>query len=878
MKRFYVCWLVLLPLLAVLPLPGWAAGQDGLGLGRPCPQADKYRLQRRVYLPGLKEVVGAPQGPEELQARFSELRNGDADRRQAAIAALALAGNLQLFDELLAAGDSHGMATYAAHYLRADGTLCLDPHLEKAILQHAADPRFSQVFLDFFPQNLYSSRALFEMLDPGPTAGPDLEEYGRRVQALCATRLAGLDEQMLRIGRAALPHDSPARKRVMPGVHQSLIRYFAGQQSPVYDYFRAVLAAEPRREEVVYFQKSFAQTRRTLYQALSGYDDHGSFTLLVEQLGELCHEPWGPFFVEDLQQLLHHLRRHPLFEIKQDQVLALVRRLLVTPSLPGQPGFMPPRERAGAPALYDEQARKELHGLLASMESAAAGDLLLDELAALRRRPMGEARSRLITNLLQGLASFTGATPLAVDRLVAGGGQGEDPGDILLMAEIAARHADSMGFAFVLDHFDRFWAVGPERDNQDAHGDRLFELLLRFADPAFLRQTRARVDALFLEGKLTEERYLAMSRALTALLDDDSPTHQALLAEKEQQKQEQQGRELAAAQARWQQEMDEAFVRHSSSAGIAADIQALVQLGPAAKEAGYWLMRVGPAILPQAHQVLADPAASVELKMPLMVILGEIGEVASVPFIIEAAAAQPVSTMLLQEALLALARIPQTGEAVAFARAWLERPTASSRARISALAYFAAHRDGRALAWSRHLIGPDVEPNLRAAALYLAARAGDGSVKGQITAMLADNKEGSLATFLWQALAEIATVDEFNAVARARKAPETPELRQIGHYVRFLHSEGRQKTELAQGLLIEKTPLYAESACRFLLEQQEFALLSHYLRESGPYTMSLEMMIYVSAVAQRVFSEARRLGYRLEEKKGEISFLQDSGD
>lgn len=37
--------------------------------------------------------------------------------------------------------------------------------------------------------------------------------------------------------------------------------------------------------------------------------------------------------------------------------------------------------------------------------------------------------------------------------------------------------------------------------------------------------------------------------------------------------------------------------------------------------------------------------------------------------------------------------------------------------------------------------------------------------------------------------------------------------------------------------------------------------------------MSLEMKIYMSSVAQRIFSEARRQGYHLEKKEGEIHFL-----
>lgn len=152
---------------------------------------------------------------------------------------------------------------------------------------------------------------------------------------------------------------------------------------------------------------------------------------------------------------------------------------------------------------------------------------------------------------------------------------------------------------------------------------------------------------------------------------------------------------------------------------------------------------------------------------------------------------------------------------------------------MSALAYFASHRDRQALLWSRKFSSPDTEPPLRATALYLAAMLAEEDIKGQIVEMLVKSQDRAIDHLLWRGLAEITSYEEFVKVTTTKKAEETWEVKQIGQYVLFRNSQGQEKAELAEKLLTAKTPFYSETALRFLLENKKFATLAKYFEKKG---------------------------------------------
>lgn len=870
MKRAFLTSFLLLFLVIGGPCQGWAASPDDAA--SQCPQADKYRLQRSSYFSNLKEVVRAPQSSAEVKARFAELAASDKWRRQAAIISLALAGNIDLFEQLLAAGDSVGMAIYGANYLSANGNLCIDPKIEEAIVQHFHEPHLSTAFLSFFDKNLYASRAFFETLTSLKFDPANPERYGRLVKALSATRLAGLDEEMVKVGKDALAHDNPGLKRVMPGVHQALIRYFSRLRIPVFSYFRAVLADEPRSEEVVFFQKMYGQTRLAIYQALSQYESEESFAIFLEQLTELLDEPWGPFCAEDLRHLLGCLKGHRLFAEKKDQVVPLLSLLLTSPSLPEQPGYKMPREKVGDLALYDQQIRKEVYPLLAEVGSEKAFGLLFEELARLVLRPAGEGRDLLVGVLLKSMVGFPEGISFDVERFVTLVAGVQEQTGVLRAAEILARYPHEAGFRFVMDRFEEYFAESTEGKDvvvRQQLGGILFNILLQFSSPEYLRDLRVKIDSLFQAEKLSEESYSKMSSALAQVLKEDSATYQALL---KAQKEEKSRQEQIAAQARWQKEMAEEYNRHQSNSGIEATIKALSGFGPVARKAGYWLIRVGPPVLPQVHAALVDPRATSELKMQLIVIAGEIGDPTSVSSILATVDSDPDNLNLLNDAFTALAKMPHNPEASKVASRYLANQEGDDKAQMIALAYFAAHRDKQGLVWARKFSTLENSLALRAVALSLAAILGHDDVKGQIRELLAAHENSVIEQILLRGLAEITDEKEYQEILAALHSPPGEEVEQMRQYVKFRQSSGQEKVTVADKLLSVQRPFYSKEALAYLLEEGEFAVLEKYFQSPGSHKMSLEMVLYVSALAQRVFVESRRLGFAVEERDGEIFF------
>ena len=875
MKRLLLCisLLVLLPLLPVAR----AGAADGDGPEPLCPPADKYRLQRTFYMTSLKEVVRAPANRAEVRASFEALASPVKGRRQAAVVGLALAGNLELFDRLLQEADVDGLALYAEHYLNADGTLCVDSRIEEALVDQLAADRFRPAVLAFFKKNLYSSRAFFAALAQRFHDRQNLEEAGPLVRALCATRLGRLEEELLAIAGAAMPHDSPARKRLMPAVHRSLITYFGTQRLPVFSYFRELLAVEPRHEQVVYFQQSYARNRFAIYEALARQGSADSFALFVEQLQELGQQAWGPFFSNELTHLLDNLKAHPLFADKGPALVPLLARILATPSLPHQPGYQAPWEQAGAAALYDEKVRLAVYDLLAAIDKQSGADLLVDELGGLVERPEDEWRHGLIRGVLAALADHSSLSEAVVTRLVELDRASPGQLPVLGLAEVMVGHPAPVGFRFLLDRFGaalrQGGALGEAAADSMSLAARLFEVLRAFPAPRYLVRLRQGLADLYVEGVLPPEGHERLVSEICRQLGEEPGTCREQIRVAAEARERHRQQELTAAQQRWRREMAEEYGRRSSAAGIAGNIAALAKQDEASGRAFYWLVRVGEPVLPQVHAALLDVDQERGVKARLLQVLAEIGAVASAEIIVEAVQQAGADQALVAKALLALAKIPATVAGRDFVEACLASETGDLLEKMAALAYFADHQDRRGLAWSRKFAASAADPRLRAAALYLGARLADSQVREQIVAMLKSHRQPAIQDVLWLALAELAGPEDFAALVERLASRRTQVLRQAEQYVRFRHSSGPLKVELAEKLLRADTPFYSERATLFLLEEGHSDVLTGYLQRYGQYEMALEMVLYRSAVAQRIYVEARRLGYRIEEDEtGRVRF------
>jgi hypothetical protein len=184
----------------------------------------------------------------------------------------------------------------------------------------------------------------------------------------------------------------------------------------------------------------------------------------------------------------------------------------------------------------------------------------------------------------------------------------------------------------------------------------------------------------------------------------------------------------------------------------------------------------------------------------------------------------------------------------------------------AALMYFAFQRDQRATPWAAAYATPDRHPDIRAAALYLAARLGDQGAKSSILDLLRTAPKRSRRNLMLRALAELADVDEFKALAKQLGIhANTTDYRNLLLYVEFRKANGEDKIAPAEALLVSRDVLYPTRAARYLVAQKRIDVLAKYLSGAMVYHMPLDLAMLLSPKAALIVVEARRMGYRIEE-------------
>jgi hypothetical protein len=233
--------------------------------GELCPVVPDAR--RAVSLNGVE--VGAPASTEAESAALAKLDADDRDERLQAALSLGLGGSLPAFRRLLEARDDQGLVIYARSYVSADGSACVAPEIEDALLAHMDDPALRPALLAFLGTNLYTRRELFDRLIQIEFEDGRPDDFVHVVRALTATRLQGVEAEILAQAEGYLGHDTPLLKRVMPAVHRTYVAYFAERSYlPSIDYMERLLQAEGYGETLDGFIAEFSVTRSTVYNAL----------------------------------------------------------------------------------------------------------------------------------------------------------------------------------------------------------------------------------------------------------------------------------------------------------------------------------------------------------------------------------------------------------------------------------------------------------------------------------------------------------------------------------------------------------------------------------------------------------------------------------
>lgn len=845
------------------------------------------RVGRRpaVRLQQLQETITAPQTIQEIEAWRNQLTSGDTSRRYPAIVALAFAGDLEVFKDLLAARNASDIHTFALSYHNSDGSRCLAAELEHLIIGHLGDPSTAKSLFGFFSKNLYHSQALFDALMANQPALTDIDAWPRFVQSLTATNLPGIAARIL---VQATTFSAAATRPLAASVldtQKTYVTYFARRRYiPALDYIATLLNTlhvQQTTQHKRYAQTAITNMRSSIYRALAHFPSPHSARIALAELAPLTRNPWQPGMTTLLTQLGDALNAQDTTEAHRNRAAQHIAAMLAA-NLPLSSHLARQRRPRGVPSNYE--VRRHSYRMLVAFNTRAAADVLLDDLQRVLALPHSERPQALLSPLLESLQRYPATTGLDMPRFLQMVTKLDEGSQLFNVPDILAQHPQPEAYAYLLSMLELVLRTTDVPRGKTIIADKksyrrllsntyahIFNLVMQYDAPQELARTRQHIDHLYYLGILPERRYVTASERINTILGDQSPQYVAY-------RQEQDARRAEDTRRKQQQYFDELRAKdhvgkYASPDTIKHKIQALSESGNV-KQIARQLIVAGPAILPYAHAALAEPASSLRTKIRLLEILGVIGDTRSVLPVIAVARSEP---RLYRNVLLALSKIPQTAESFDFASQQLTQHQDPMR-QSSALMYVALHRDRRARAWAVQYASPDTHPDVGAAALYLAASLGEQGAKSLILEMLRTPQKRSRHSLMLRALAELAGVDEFKTLTTQLAINQNEQdYRNLLRYVEFRQATGDDKIAPAEAMLVSRDLFYPTRAARYLIMQKRMDVLAKYLTGVMVYHLPLDLAVMQSSRAAMIVAEARRMGYRIEETAEGLRLIKRGG-
>jgi hypothetical protein len=842
-----VCFLAM---AATILSPATAADR-----GELCPALPDAR--RAVTLNGVE--VTAPTSNEAESAALAKLDAENRDERRRAAISLGLGGNLPAFRQLLEARDHQGLVIYARSYLPSDVSTCVAPEIEDALLAHMDDPALRPAMLAFLGQNLYTRRELFDRLMRIELEDGKPDDFVHVVRALTATRLEGVEGEVLAQAEGYLGHDTPLLKRVLPAVHRTYVAYFAERRYlPSIDYMERLLRAEGYGETLDGFIAEFSVTRSTVYNALGLFPCSEVGDVFTRQLVRVVRECPTRLVSYELSAFGASAVRCAHTDVQRRQVAESLAALL------GHDPQSATEQHVSRPDI-DYQRHRKVVELLADLGTTEAAAILVRELHALGGHA-DRSTDAMITHTLQALARIPSSADLDVPGFLQAANELPMDDQLHLVPPVLDAHPDPAAHGYYLAQMG--WIVNNWQDLQARyHVDPeralwgVLERLMVLDEPEQLAATRGEVDRLFLTGLLDERMFLAASEAVNELTGDRSPVYDQLMERRRGALKAEADQKRAKARAEALRVVDE----NTSAEGIRRNLELLGESGSGSRRAASWLVIAGPDILSQAHERLADPAISGEHEFRLMQVLGEIGDPSSVEPMIDAVRGNTGNRALLRSGLRALGLMPPSRASFEFAQELLEGDC-SVDARQGALIYLASVRDQRAAAIAEEYSAATVEPGVRVAALLLAARLGQTEVRPSIVELLETTEDRSHGEVLMRALGELTTPSGMHELAE--KIPlhrDRPYFREVYLVVEFRHAEGDRRVELARRLIEEGHPWDRREAVASLVEQGPTEVLIEYLQLHPAMGLPLERSVVHTSNGVPILAQIRRMGYGIRE-------------
>jgi hypothetical protein len=687
--------------------------------------------------------------------------------------------------------------------------------------------------------------------------------------ALTATRLEGVEDEVLERAEGYLRHDTPLLKYVLPGVHRRYVEYFAERlYPPSIAYMERLLRAESYDATQDSLKADFSVTRSTVYRALDRFPSELVADVFIRQLALVATTCSPDLVTYELHAFGDFAVRH---------ATTADRRWRVAGSLGALLGHDLEQAEETAPIRpnVDYGTHKKIVELLAELGTPEAAAILNRELQNLTELDDGSTEAKIVQTL-HALARLPESAELDVPHFLQAAAGLSDPDRLLHVPLVLEAHPDPAAHAFhleqarwIADHWEELEAwhtVDPERTLWN-----VIERLKVFDEPAQLARTRAELDRLFISGEFDEVLFVSISESINELDGGQSAEYRKLMERRRLEREAEARQKIAEARRESLRIVDD----NTTPEGIRKNLDRLGGPGSGHREAAAWLVIAGPDAVPMAHERLADPATSPEAAFRLLQVLGEIGDPRSVGPTIEFLRGDTGNRALFRAGFRALSQMPTSEETFDFASGVLadEHSTAERQA---ALVYLASVREVRAAATARAYSAAEVEPELRVAGLLLAARLGLEEAEPAIVEALEATEDRSNGEVLLRALGELTTPDELRALAgRFPVHWARPYLDDVLTLMEFRRAEGAHRVELARKLIEAGHPWDRREAVHSLVEDGPHDVLVGYLQLHPAMGLPLERSVVHSPAGVPILAQIRRMGYVIVETPVGFELIRD---
>ncbi len=522
------------------------------------------------------------------------------------------------------------------------------------------------------------------------------------------------------------------------------------------------------------------------------------------------------------------------------------------------------------PQRHDLAMRRAIYRSLGELNTDSSQALLIAEI---RRYFSSEALANRNYALAKLFESLLLVQDLNIDPVLDLAEEASSPIERRWIWGVVGAHPSEESVDFLLTELESALTGGSQAEQILGANATAVLLKILVGMPSTATQIRVRegLDALYDAGSLPVTEYTSASAELNKALGNESARYVAF--------QEQQARERAVArEAREQQALEEGIremqdsyaaelARNRSAEGVAQNIEALSAHG--SRRAAQWLVIVGEPALPQLRQALLAADTGDRQRFQIMSVLGEIGSSESIAPLIEAAETFG-DVGFYKPALFALALIPPTDESLAFAYAQLT-PDVSERRQISGLVFLAQIRHAPASDLAAQFTADNLSPRLRSTGFYLGARLGVPGIETEIEAALvqatARSAERTVLETLLIDLAEVApNTESFTRIASAAGFTERSfRYREDLAYCAFRTATDASKVDLAFRVLGGASSQWQRrETIRYLITADPQGTVARLTGGMGQF-LPLHQLLPMSSDVQLLFSEARRLGYALEQ-------------